>query len=226
MKALTLLFTFLVSFPLVLSAQSAGDVLQKVSEAMAAEQWEQAVGLFRQAIQLNADKSEMFYWTNVDKSSEFSMKLADELASHYKKSRNYDKAYLFYKELIQKKSDNVGWLVACAETEVCRGKEKEALQTYLKVISLDINNLDANIFIGNYYYLMAEREKQKLERDYKKISSPTRMQYARYKDGLSRLMGDGYGKAKEHLQNVIRQFPSTEAMRTLEKIKKIEREMK
>ena len=50
MRALTLLFTFLISFPLTLSAQAAGDVLQKVSEAMAAEQWEQAVSLFRQAI--------------------------------------------------------------------------------------------------------------------------------------------------------------------------------
>lgn len=37
MRALTLLFTFLISFPLTLSAQAAGDVLQKVSEAMAAE---------------------------------------------------------------------------------------------------------------------------------------------------------------------------------------------
>lgn len=69
MKTLTLLFTFLISFPLALSAQSAEDVLQKVSVAMTAEQWEQAVSLFRQAIQLNADKSEMFYWTSVDKAS-------------------------------------------------------------------------------------------------------------------------------------------------------------
>ena len=76
MRALTLLFTFLISFPLTLSAQAAGDVLQKVSEAMAAEQWEQAVSLFRQAIQLNVDKSEMFYWTSVDKNSNVSAKMA------------------------------------------------------------------------------------------------------------------------------------------------------
>ena len=37
MKTLTLLFTFLISFPLALSAQSAEDVLQKVSVAMTAE---------------------------------------------------------------------------------------------------------------------------------------------------------------------------------------------
>ena len=82
MKTLTLLFTFLISFPLALSAQSAEDVLQKVSVAMTAEQWEQAVSLFRQAIQLNADKSEMFYWTSVDKASSVGTKMAQELAFH------------------------------------------------------------------------------------------------------------------------------------------------
>ena len=50
---------------------------------------------------------------------------------------------------------------------------------------LDANNLQANIFLGSYYYLQAEREKKKLEDDYKKITSPTRMQYARYRNGLS-----------------------------------------
>ncbi len=226
MRALTLLFTFLISFPLTLSAQAAGDVLQKVSEAMAAEQWEQAVSLFRQAIQLNVDKSEMFYWTSVDKNSSVSVKMAQELTLHYKNVRNYDKAYLFCKELLQKFPNDVKWLLTCAETEVCRGKEEEALQTYQKVLSLDANNLDANIFVGNYYYLKAEQEKQQLMRDYKKINSPTRMQYARYKDGLSRLMTERYGKAKEYLQNVVRQFPSTEVMKTLEKIRKLEVEMK
>lgn len=226
MKALTLLFNFLISFPFALSAQSAGDVLQKVSEAMASEKSEQAVSLFRQAIQLNVDKSEMFYWTSVDKNSNVSAKMAQELTVYYKNIRNYDKSYLFCKELLQKYPNDLKWLLTCAETEVCRGKEEEALQTYQKVLSLDVNNLTANIFVGNYYYLKAEQEKQQLVRDYKKISSPTRMQYARYKDGLSRLFTDRYGKAKEYLQNVIRQFPSTEVKKTLEKIQKIEAEMK
>ncbi|MCQ5137498.1 hypothetical protein NE628_14930, partial [Coprococcus eutactus] len=79
----------------------------------------------------------------------------------------YDKAYLFCKELLQKFPNDVKWLLTCAETEVCRGKEEEALQTYQKVLSLDANNLDANIFVGNYYYLKAEQEKQQLMRDYK-----------------------------------------------------------
>ena len=76
--------------------------------------------------------------------------------------RNYDKAYLFYKELLQRKPNDVGYLVSCAEMEVARGKEQEALRTYKKVMELDADNLAANIFIGNYLYLMAEQEKQRL----------------------------------------------------------------
>ena len=216
----------LFSLPLMLNAQTADEMLHKVTAAIEAGQHGQAVSYFRQAISLNIDRSEMFYWTSIDKSSEISSKLSNELALAYKKNRNYDKAFLFYKELSQKDPDNVDYLEAVAEMQVCRGQEKDALRMYENILKLDADNLAANIFLGNYYYLMAEQEKQQLMRDYKKISSPTRMQYARYKDGLSKLMTDGYGKAKEYLQNVIRQFPSAEVMKTLEKIKKMEAEMK
>ena len=226
MKTLTLLFTFLISFPLALSAQSAEDVLQKVSVAMTAEQWEQAVSLFRQAIQLNADKSEMFYWTSVDKASSVGTKMAQELAFHYKTMRNYDKAYLFYREFLQYHSEDVPALVSCAEMEMMRGKEKDAVKTYEKVLMLDANNLQANIFLGSYYYLQAEREKKKLEDDYKKITSPTRMQYARYRNGLSDVYSNDYSKAKDNLQRVLQLFPSTEAGNTLEKIRKLVAEIK
>ena len=105
-------------------------------------------------------------------------------------------------------------------------KEKDAVKTYEKVLILDANNLQANIFLGNYFYLQAEREKKKLEDDYKKITSPTRMQYARYRNGLSDVYSNGYSKAKDYLQRVLQLFPSTEAGNTLEKIKKLEIEIK
>ena len=226
MKTLTLLLFSLFSLPLMLNAQTADEMLHKVTAAIEAGQHGQAVSYFRQAISLNIDRSEMFYWTSIDKISEISSKLSNELALAYKKNRNYDKAFLFYKELSQKDPDNVDYLEAVAEMQVCRGQEKDALRMYENILKLDADNLAANIFLGNYYYLKAEQEKQQLMRDYKKINSPTRMQYARYKDGLSRLMTERYGKAKEYLQNVVRQFLSTEVMKTLEKIRKLEVEMK
>lgn len=89
------------------------EMLHKVTAAIEAGQHGQAVSYFRQAISLNIDRSEMFYWTSIDKSSEISSKLSNELALAYKKNRNYDKAFLFYKELSQKDPDNVDYLGGC-----------------------------------------------------------------------------------------------------------------
>ena len=128
MKALTILLFSLFSLPLMLNAQTVDEMLHKVSAAIEAGQHGQAVSYFRQAISLNIDRSEMFYWTSIDKSSDISSKLSNELALAYKKNRNYDKAFLFYKELSQKTPDNVDYLEAVAEMQVCRGQEKDALR--------------------------------------------------------------------------------------------------
>ena len=209
MRTLTIFLISLFSLPLALNAQSVDEMLQKVSAAIEAGQNGQAVSYFRQTIPLNIDRTEMYYWTNVDKNSEISSKLATE----------------FYKELLQKDPNNVDCLETCAEMQVCRGQEKDALRMYEKILQLDADNLAANIFLGNYYYLMAEQEKKKLETDYKKLPSPTKMQYARYRDGLSKLFTTRYEKARNSLQKVVLRFPSTEAQKTLDKILRIEKEV-
>ena len=216
MRTLTLLFSLIVTFPFVLSAQTAGELLQKVSAALSEGQDDYVVSLFRQAIAAGADQTEMYYWTQIEKNSAVAPRLVNELATYYKRKRNYDKAYLFYREFLQYHSEDVPALVS----------EKDAVKTYEKVLMLDANNLQANIFLGSYYYLQAEREKKKLEDDYKKITSPTRMQYARYRNGLSDVYSNGYSKAKDYLQRVLQLFPSTEAGNTLEKIRKLEAEIK
>ena len=84
MRALTIFFLSLFSLPLVLNAQSVDEMLQKVSAAIESGQHGQAVSYFRQTIGLDIDRTEMFYWTSIDKSSDISSKLAVELASAYK----------------------------------------------------------------------------------------------------------------------------------------------
>ena len=51
------------------------------------------------------------------------------------------------------------------------------------------------------------------------------MQYARYRDGLSKLFTTRYEKARNSLQKVVLRFPSTEAQKTLDKILIIEKEV-
>lgn len=56
MRTLTLLFSLIVTFPFVLSAQTAGELLQKVSAALSEGQDDYVVSLFRQAIAAGADQ--------------------------------------------------------------------------------------------------------------------------------------------------------------------------
>ena len=225
MKTLTLLFFGLLLCPMSLLAQSADVLLQKVSDALSAGKDDYAVSLFRQAAGMGAEQTEMFYWTRIEKNSAVDPLLVRELAAYYKDKRNYDKAYLFYKEWLQYYPEDVPGLVACAEMQMMRGEAKDALKLYETVLALDADNLQANIFLGNYYYLQAERKKKTLEDNYKKIVSPTRMQYASYRNGLSDVFANGYDKAKNYLQKVLQLFPSTEAGKTLERIKILEKEM-
>lgn len=226
MKTLTFFLSLCLLCPLSLLAQSADILLQKVSEALSDNKDDYAVSLFRQAADKADNQVEMYYWTRVEKESSVALRLARELATHYKDKRNYDKAYLFYKECLQYIPEDVTVLVPCAQMQLMRGEEKDAVKLYEKVLGLDADNLQANIFLGNYYYLQAERDKKKLEDDFRKISSPTRMQYARYRNGLSDVVSTGYDRAKQYLQKVLQLFPSTEAVKTLDKIKKLELELK
>ena len=209
MKTLTFLFFGLLLCPMTLLAQSAEVLLQKVADALSAGKDDYAV----------------FYWTSVGKATAAAPRLAQELAVCYRDKRNYDKAYLFYKEWLQYYPEDVSALVACAEMQMMRGETKDAMKLYEKVLALDADNLQANIFLGNYYYLQAEQKKKTLEDNYKKIVAPTRMQYAGYRNGLSDIYSNGYSKAKGYLQKVLQLFPSTEAGKTLERIKKLEKEM-
>ena len=75
MKALTILLFSLFSLPLMLNAQTADEMLHKVTVAIEAGQHGQAVSYFRQAISLNVERAEMFFWVSIDKSRAISSKL-------------------------------------------------------------------------------------------------------------------------------------------------------
>lgn len=216
MRTLTLLFSLIVTFPFVLSAQTAGELLQKVSAALSEGQDDYVVSLFRQAIAAGADQTEMYYWTQIEKTVPWLPVWSMSWQPITSVSGIMTKL-IFLQRILA-----VSFRRCSCTCVVCRNGDderqgKDAVKTYEKVLMLDANNLQANIFLGSYYYLQAEREKKKLEDDYKKITSPTRMQYARYRNGLSDVYSNVYSKAKDYLQRVLQLFPSTEAGNTLEK---------
>lgn len=207
-----------------LSAQTAEQILPNVTNALAEQHWEEASNLFRLAVDKDLYKSEKYFQEQVSASCPARTEMIHQLGFYCKGSRDYEKAYVYYKELVQLRPREIIYLVSCAELEVILGKENDALKSYEKILSMDSNNLAANIFIGNYYYFTADKEKRMLDNEFKKTEAPTRMQYANYRNELSRLVANQYEKAKTFLEKVISQFPSVEAKKTLDKIRAVEEE--
>ena len=101
MKALTVLFSLLWILMPVSQAQTVDEMLGKVSSAIEAGKERPAVSYFRQAIELDINRSEMYYWVDIDKNADYCEDFANELAVAFKRNRNFDKAYLFYAMLIK-----------------------------------------------------------------------------------------------------------------------------
>lgn len=224
MRAFILLFV-IVLLPATSWPQTERSLLAKLSLAVDEQLYDQAENLFRQVISADVESAEIFYWVHLDRHHAMAFKVAHELATYFEKNYEYDKANVFYKECARFVPEDISKLLAVARTDVLRGKEDEAIYTYEQVLNIQPNNLDANIYAANYYYLQGKLEKQKIEEDYKRIKSPTRMQYAHYRNELDRTFGEKYAKSRSYFQNVLKQFSSVGARKALAEIKVVEKEI-
>ena len=224
MKFRYILLVLLMLMPVFVQAMSDKDIMEQVEYAIANEDWEVAEENYRIAVSENTEEAELFFWKHTANDTLFSSKMALILGDHYKRACNYNKAHVFYDELIKLQPDDIDALLACADLKAQSGKEKEALELYERVLSLDVNNLPANIFIGNYYYYYAEKERAEIEHSYSKLRVPTKMQNARYREHINDLVNSDYAKAKGYLQRVIALFPSFEVKKVLDKIRMVEME--
>lgn len=201
------------------------DLFRRVTEAIEMNNSNQAIVLFKKAIDQNRVQAEVYYWTNKKANVVLFSKLALELALESKKEGNYDKANTFCRELISYASDHVEYLLLSAEINFSLGYEKQAVAFYEKILTIDEGHVKANIFLGNYYYLLGEKYKKELQAEYKKNLTPTRMQYARYRDRLLTIFSENYLKSRLLLSRVMTQFPSSEIKKTLERIALVEAEV-
>lgn len=225
MRAFILLLMLIFSFPVALWPQVEKSALSELSLTVGEKQNELSKDLFRQAVFDDVEDAEQFYWIHLGRKHAMAPKLAYELAVYFEKNYDYDKASVFYKECMRFNPEDVSVLLALAKVDVLRGKEDEAIHTYERVLRIHPSSLDANIYAANYYYLQAKLEKQKIERDYKRIQSPTHMQYAHYRNELYRVFEDNYAKARIHFENVIKQFSSIGARKALAEIQVVEKEI-
>ncbi len=211
--------------PSFVGAQNVAALLQKVTTLLSEKKWDDAANTFQQAVGKNVEQSDIYFRAEVDKNSPVAEPFAVRLAVYYKNTRDFSKAYNYYKLLLAKDPNDASYLSGCAESALGKGRSDEAVALYDKVINLNPNNLRANIFLGSYFFMEAEQNKRKLDNDFKKIATPNTMQRAHYKDELKALFLSDYHKSKNYLDNVVKVFPSAEAKKMLATIAEREKEM-
>lgn len=218
MKKLIFVLSILLVLPMGIAAQTASESLQKVTNDIKSKKWSDAAKDFIDAIGIDVTRADIYYRAEVDKDGPVGARFAEELATYYKNTRNFGKAYNYYSDLLKKKPNDVSLLSGCAESAFGEGKEDEAVDLYEKVVAVNQKNLRANIFLGSYYFMQSEMKKKQLDNTFTRLTNPNSMQKARYKDDLKALYASDYLKASEYLQNVLKVFPSTEAKKMLETI--------
>lgn len=144
------------------------------------------------------------------------------LAKQHKKELNYEKAYAIYNQLACAHPHNVDYMLPCAELQVLLGREEEAVKTYREILEIAPDNLAANLYLGNYYYLKAELRRTRLEKEFNESAQPTKVRNEEYKKKMNLIFITDYSTAGKHLQNVLNVFPSAEARKTMEKIALVE----
>ena len=213
-----------LSLPAALLAEGKDNLWAAVMHAVVEQRWDDAEKLFKVGMAQNRSEAENFFWRErVD--STFRKRMALNLGEFYRKQHKHEKAVTFYNELVKMDVRNPEYLSLLAEQQVCCGKEKEALETYENILSLNPDDLTANIYIGNYYFFYAEKTKKRLDEAFAALVSPTRMQYAAYRNDLSDLVKTEYARARQYFEKVMGQFPSTQIAKTLERIRRVEAEI-
>lgn len=74
---------------------------------------------------------------------------------------------------------------------------------YEAVVAKDSSCYEALAWLGNYYYLKGKEELTDLDRSYKELREPTRMQSARHQEALKAVYLNWYAKAETCLLNAL-----------------------
>lgn len=220
-----LLFILSVFTFLPLAAAGTDTVYVSIQRDLSAQRYDQAVSQFCHAADLNIEEAALFYWTALNKNLPVARQFIQVLAVKYRENKMYDKAFTAYRECLRYTPHSKELLQAAAEVELQRGKEDGAVNYYSLLLKEDEENLPANIFLGNYFYWKGEKVRNFYEQEYRRITSPTKMQYASYRNKLEEIYHRYYEKAEIYLNKVMKIFPSSQVRISLEEIKELKREI-
>ena len=222
-KIVVFVISILLFSPLA-SAQLVDSLVSELLVNLEDKQWGRVIELYQDFAGSDPDNAEVLYWVKVaDKDFDLiEPQMLQILGEAYRKDGRIEKAVVMFKAYFQKGSLKLNELLSLGQLSIDLGDVNFTQQVYEKVLELDPKNFSANNFLGNYLYLRAERERKRLDYEYKRIVKPTRMDYGKYRAQLKDLYLYSYKSAKKYLEQALQHTQSAETRSTLEHIQTIE----
>lgn len=209
-----------------LPAQSSQMLLKRLAETVKQDNSDEALQLFRQLKSTSLRQAVEFCLQHAKGGGNLQRALETEVIDAYKLRCDYVDAYAFCRKLLDNRSNDIELICDCAELQFLGGHNLEAVALYEQVVNMDETHVEANIFLGGYHFLQGEKARRNLAADYLKLTSPTRMQQAAYRNEYTLILTTSYAKAKYYLEQVLKTFSSAEVMRILGKIEAAEMKIK
>lgn len=226
MKKFLLITALLSPFMAMAQTLNTDSLMNQMMIGLEEEKWEDVISCFHRFAEENPESAEVFYWVKAYDKTAISDTLLLGLAKSYYTKGKTNKALELSKTYYKNnKNLTVNKLLDLAELLTNLGEIRLTQNVYNEVIEIDPNNLSANLFLGNYLYLRAERERKRVCFNYKKKKKPTRMQYAEYREKLKELYNASYLDAREYLHRAYQKLTSSELKATISHIDEIKKDM-
>ena len=133
----------------------------------------------------------------------------------YKKQKADEQLLAASEEVLLKDAQNWKALEYKGTALQYQKKMGDAEKAFSTLYNLDPKNINANIFLGNYYYQVGRNKLSTSRKKYEKIPKPTRVQWHEENEKSKATMEKYYRPASKHLQFVNDKKPNSSMKKML-----------
>lgn len=131
-----------------------------------------------------------------------------KLCTVYKKQKNADALYETALKALEVNPENLKAIEYKGTALQYQKKMTDAEATFTELYNLDKENVNANVFLGNYNYQVGKNKLASARKKYEAIPKPTRVQWHDNNENSKALMEKYYRPAIMHLEYVYTKNPN------------------
>ena len=145
---------------------------------------------------------------------DLSSRINQYLSRYYQFRHQYTKQIDVLHEMIDLSPRNIPLIKEIAFAFYNNGDSENALAHFEEALIYAPDDLEANLFMGSYYYIKGKEKMTKLYEAYQNIPTPTRMQFAQYRRDREEVKDHELALASKYM-NQANQVKSTKAIRDI-----------